>query len=92
MNSQTLQVEIERLTRQAPRRFRANSAPCRISRFIPRGHVWAGSHLVLVISIQPDEGIVLGFQAKHPGAKMHLRTMDVRFNYQDTFSEHPPDA
>lgn len=51
---------------------------------------WQPSRLVM--AIQPDEGIVLRFQAKHPGAKMRLRTVDMRFNYQDTFTERSPDA
>ncbi len=46
----------------------------------------------LVISIQPDEGIVLRFQAKHPGAKMHLRSVEMSFNYQDTFAVRSPEA
>jgi hypothetical protein len=45
----------------------------------------------LVISIQPDEGIVLRFQAKHPGPKMHLRSVEMQFNYQDAFSARSPD-
>jgi len=46
----------------------------------------------LVMSIQPDEGIVLRFQAKHPGRKMSLRTVQMQFNYQDTFAARSPDA
>ena len=46
----------------------------------------------LVMSINPDEGITLRFQAKHPGPKMHLRTVEMRFNYQDTFAARSPDA
>ena len=46
----------------------------------------------LVISIQPDEGIVLSFQAKHPGQQMHLQTVQMRFNYQETFKVRSPDA
>jgi glucose-6-phosphate 1-dehydrogenase len=44
------------------------------------------------MSIQPDEGIVLSFQAKHPGPKMHLRCVEMQFNYQDTFAARSPDA
>ena len=51
---------------------------------------WQPSRLVM--SIQPDEGIVLRFQAKHPGPKMHLRTVEMRFNYQETFAARSPDA
>jgi glucose-6-phosphate 1-dehydrogenase len=46
----------------------------------------------LVISIQPDEGIVLGFQAKYPGAAMQLRPVDMRFNYRESFAASSPDA
>jgi glucose-6-phosphate 1-dehydrogenase len=46
----------------------------------------------LVMSIHPDEGIVLRFQAKHPGPKMSLRTVEMQFNYQDTFAARSPDA
>jgi glucose-6-phosphate 1-dehydrogenase len=51
---------------------------------------WQSSRLVM--SIQPDEGIVLRFQAKHPGSKMHLRAVEMQFNYQDAFAARSPDA
>jgi len=51
---------------------------------------WQPSRLVM--SIHPDEGIVLRFQAKHPGPKMHLRMVEMRFNYQETFETPSPDA
>ena len=51
---------------------------------------WQPSRLVL--SIQPEEGIVLGFQAKFPGAKMQLRPVDMRFNYRQSFAARSPDA
>jgi glucose-6-phosphate 1-dehydrogenase len=46
----------------------------------------------LVISIQPDEGIVLRFQAKNPGPKMHLRSVEMQFNYEDAFAARSSDA
>lgn len=46
----------------------------------------------LVICIQPDEGIVLKFQAKQPGRHMQLRPVDMRFSYRDTFKTPSPDA
>lgn len=46
----------------------------------------------LVICIQPDEGIVLKFQAKQPGRKMRLRQVDMRFSYQEAFKKPSPDA
>jgi glucose-6-phosphate 1-dehydrogenase len=51
---------------------------------------WQSSRLVM--SIQPDEGIVLRFQAKNPGPKMHLRSVEMQFNYQDAFATKSPDA
>src|SRR5450759_1052168 len=46
----------------------------------------------LVISIQPDEDIVLSFQAKYPGSKMLLRPVDMRFNYRERFAARSPEA
>jgi len=46
----------------------------------------------LVMSIQPVEGIVLGFQAKYPGPKMQLRPVDMRFSYHESFDAPSPDA
>ncbi len=46
----------------------------------------------LVICIQPDEGIVLKFQAKQPGHSMRLRMVDMRFSYQEAFRSSSPDA
>jgi glucose-6-phosphate 1-dehydrogenase len=46
----------------------------------------------LVLSIQPEEGIVMGFQAKYPGPKMILRPVEMRFTYQDSFAIPSPDA
>ena len=46
----------------------------------------------LVMSIQPDEGIVLRFQAKHPGPKMVLQPVDMRFNYRESFATPSPEA
>ncbi len=51
---------------------------------------WQPSRLVM--SIHPDEGIVLRFQAKHPGPKVHLQTVEMKFNYQEAFAVRSPDA
>ncbi len=51
---------------------------------------WQPSRLVM--SIQPEQGIVLGFQAKYPGPKMQLRPVDMRFNYRQSFEAPSPDA
>jgi glucose-6-phosphate 1-dehydrogenase len=44
------------------------------------------------MSIQPDEGIVLRFQAKNPGPEMHLRSVEMQFNYRDAFGARSSDA
>jgi len=46
----------------------------------------------LVIRIQPQEGILLRFQAKQPGQTMHLRLVDMQFHYRDVFKAAPPEA
>ena len=51
---------------------------------------WHPSRLVL--SIQPEEGIVLDFQAKYPGPKMLLRPVEMRFGYEESFAVPSPDA
>jgi glucose-6-phosphate 1-dehydrogenase len=46
----------------------------------------------LVMTIQPEEAIVLGFQAEYPGPKMQLRPVEMHFNYHESFSVPSPDA
>jgi glucose-6-phosphate 1-dehydrogenase len=46
----------------------------------------------LAISIQPDEGMVMRFQAKHPGPKMVLQPVDMRFSYRESFATPSPEA
>jgi glucose-6-phosphate 1-dehydrogenase len=46
----------------------------------------------LVIHVQPDEGILLRFQAKRPGLRMRLSPVDMHFMYQEAFEETPPEA
>ncbi len=46
----------------------------------------------LAMSIQPAEGIVLRFQAKHPGPQVRLRPVEMKFNYQDAFARRSPEA
>jgi glucose-6-phosphate 1-dehydrogenase len=44
---------------------------------------WQPNHLVM--HIQPDEGILLRFQAKQPGSAMRLQPVDMRFSSSETF-------
>jgi glucose-6-phosphate 1-dehydrogenase len=46
----------------------------------------------LTIQIQPEEGIDIRFQAKKPGEMMELSPVDMRFLYQETFHQKPPEA
>jgi glucose-6-phosphate 1-dehydrogenase len=45
-----------------------------------------------VIRIQPEESILLRFQAKQPGPTMRLSPVEMRFCYQDAFKTTPPEA
>lgn len=47
---------------------------------------------VLVLKIQPDEGISLNFQAKRPGSKVCIGTLTMDFNYADVFGAELPEA
>ena len=46
----------------------------------------------LMIRIQPDEGILLRFQAKRPGLQIHLSPVDMHFFYREAFRAKPPEA
>jgi glucose-6-phosphate 1-dehydrogenase len=47
---------------------------------------------VLVMKIQPDEGISLKFFTKQPGAKNSLRWLSMDFNYGSVFGQRTPTA
>jgi glucose-6-phosphate 1-dehydrogenase len=47
---------------------------------------------VLVFHIQPEEGISLRFQAKRPGSKICMGTLEMAFRYQDLFGVEMPEA
>ncbi|MGX7950404.1 glucose-6-phosphate dehydrogenase [Oleidesulfovibrio alaskensis] len=47
---------------------------------------------VLVLKIQPEEGIDLHIQAKQPGPKSCMATMALAFKYREIFGINPPDA
>ncbi|HUH67012.1 MAG TPA: glucose-6-phosphate dehydrogenase, partial [Syntrophales bacterium] len=46
----------------------------------------------LMLRIQPEEGILLRFQAKRPGLQIHLSPVDMHFFYREAFKEKPPEA
>jgi glucose-6-phosphate 1-dehydrogenase len=43
----------------------------------------------LLIHIAPDEGISMRFGAKLPGAQMKIGSVEMNFNYTDTFGANP---
>lgn len=47
---------------------------------------------VLVLKIQPEEGISLSFQAKRPGSKICMSTLDMNFSYKSVFMVEMPEA
>ncbi len=47
---------------------------------------------VLVFHIQPEEGISLRFQAKRPGSKICIGTLDMSFSYKSIFGVEMPEA
>jgi glucose-6-phosphate 1-dehydrogenase len=47
---------------------------------------------VLVLQIQPKEGIMLNFQAKRPGSKQCMSTLAMNFNYSEIFGTEMPEA
>lgn len=47
---------------------------------------------VLVIRIQPDEGIILSLGAKIPGNSMKIAPVMMKFDYTEAFGGEPPEA
>ena len=47
---------------------------------------------VLVIRVQPDEGISLTFGAKVPGPEVNVETVDMEFDYETDFGSGTPEA
>jgi glucose-6-phosphate 1-dehydrogenase len=46
----------------------------------------------LVLNVQPDEGMSLTIQAKHPGPKLCMSTLTMDFKYRELFGEDIPEA
>ena len=47
---------------------------------------------VLVLRIQPDEGISLTFEVKPPGPDICISPLSLNFNYEQSFGNSPPDS
>jgi glucose-6-phosphate 1-dehydrogenase len=46
----------------------------------------------LVLRIQPDEGMMLGFDVKVPGVQTKIKTVNMDFLYREAFGQEPPEA
>ncbi|WP_319588774.1 glucose-6-phosphate dehydrogenase [uncultured Desulfobulbus sp.] len=47
---------------------------------------------VLVLNVQPEEGVCLQVQAKHPGPRLCMSSLSMDFRYREVFDEDPPEA
>ncbi|HYR71443.1 MAG TPA: glucose-6-phosphate dehydrogenase [Candidatus Acidoferrum sp.] len=47
---------------------------------------------LLVLRIQPDEGMSLSFGAKLPGAELRIKPVEMEFDYGKAFGGEPPEA
>jgi len=56
------------------------------------GEIADGTPNLLIVRIQPEEGISLRFLSKRPGAGMKLRPVSMDFNYGSSFGERSPSA
>jgi glucose-6-phosphate 1-dehydrogenase len=56
------------------------------------GELADGTPNLLIVRIQPEEGISLKFLSKRPGAGMKLRPVSMDFNYGSSFGERSPSA
>ncbi len=73
--------------------IRFNSVPHSLFKTITDGEqVETARPNVLVLRIQPEEGISLRFSSKQPGAGMTLRPVSMDFNYGSSFGVRTPAA
>ncbi|MBS1877374.1 MAG: glucose-6-phosphate dehydrogenase [Acidobacteria bacterium] len=70
--------------------IRFNAAP--LSLFPGGGADPAVAPNLLIVRIQPEEGISLRFLSKHPGSGMKLRPVSMDFNYGSSFGSRTPTA
>ena len=47
---------------------------------------------VLRFRIQPEEAITIRFEAKKPGPKLCISTVNMDFNYRESFGTPPPES
>ena len=66
--------------------------PPRMPFFDGRATATGSAPNLLILRIQPEEGISLRFLSKRPGAGMKLRPVSMDFNYGSSFGERSPSA
>lgn len=49
-------------------------------------------HNILVFHVEPNEGVSLSIQAKHPGPKLCMSSLKMYFHYADIFGVNSPEA
>ena len=60
--------------------------------FLTRGQSRRPRRNVLVLRIQPDDGVALRFDVKVPGPGMRVRPVDMSFLYKEAFEDTSPEA
>jgi glucose-6-phosphate 1-dehydrogenase len=60
--------------------------------FLPDGKASRPRSNVLVLRIQPDDGLALRMEVKVPGPGMRVRPVDMSFMYKEAFGGASPDA
>ena len=56
------------------------------------GQTAAQGNNILVIRVQPDEGVLMRFGSKVPGSAMEVRDVNMDFSYSEAFTEESPEA
>jgi len=69
--------------------IRFKQVPTSIFKPLPADQISANT---LRFRIQPDEGITLCFESKHPGPKLCMSTVTMQFSYEEAFGIKPPEA
>ncbi|MGC2658556.1 MAG: glucose-6-phosphate dehydrogenase [Bryobacteraceae bacterium] len=69
-----------------------NAAPIGLFHQETRGEIKAPRPNLLILRIQPEEGISLRFLSKSPGSGMRVRPVSMDFNYGSSFGERTPTA
>lgn len=69
-----------------------NAAPIGLFQQETRAGLKAPRPNLLILRIQPEEGISLRFLSKSPGSGMRVRPVSMDFNYGSSFGERTPTA